>query len=176
MNILFRKKQIRPDVERTFIYWKSKDAAGKWEINERDWHGLQTRELKKLITLAAMPDGDRRRGKIRRTPWLKKSGVDSSDAGFEARIIDRIDWLKEREKAVPKHLRKLSPPKKRGPHLAHDPFLIALNSLVLLKQKFQKAILLTPLGECCQDRLKSIMDDTQWLAELRERTSRLLRK
>jgi hypothetical protein len=50
--------------------------------------------------------------------------------------------------------------------VAHDPFSIALNSFVLLKQKFQKAMTLTPLDKCGQDRLKSIVADTQWAVEL----------
>lgn len=50
--------------------------------------------------------------------------------------------------------------------VAHDPFSIALNSFVLLKQKFQKAMAMTPLEACGTDRLKSIVADTQWAVEL----------
>jgi len=50
--------------------------------------------------------------------------------------------------------------------VAHDPFSIALNSFVLIKQKFQKAFVLTPMEKCSPDLLKTIVADTQWAVEI----------
>jgi hypothetical protein len=50
--------------------------------------------------------------------------------------------------------------------VSHDAFGLALNSFVLIKQKFQKAIMLMPIEKCAPDLLKTIVADTQWAVEI----------
>jgi hypothetical protein len=50
--------------------------------------------------------------------------------------------------------------------ISHDAFGLALNSFVLIKQKFQKAIMLMPIEKCAPDLLKTIVADTQWAVEI----------
>jgi hypothetical protein len=52
--------------------------------------------------------------------------------------------------------------------IAHDPFSMALNSFVLIKQKFLKALMVTPIEQCAPDRLKTIVVETQWAKDLNE--------
>lgn len=52
--------------------------------------------------------------------------------------------------------------------VSHDPFSIALNSFVLIKQKFMKAMMVMPLENCAKDRLKTIVAETQWARDLNE--------
>ena len=52
--------------------------------------------------------------------------------------------------------------------VSHDPFLMALNAFVIIKQKFQKALSATPIEQCPRDMLKTLVADTQWAVEINQ--------